>query len=301
LFLVHRAIPVVTSINMNRLVISSSIESYQRIQNLRSEATRAAEPASGTRPFTRLHEGIRFNNVSFSYVQEGSVVEALKGVSFEIIRGKMVALVGPSGAGKSTTVDLITRFYDATEGEILVDDVPIGDYDIRSLRQRIAFVTQEPSMFHDTIRANICFGLEDDEKISDERIRDCLRRSHCAEFVDPLPAGVETIIGERGLRLSGGQRQRLALARALVQNPELLILDEPTSALDSVSEAEIHASLEALRGEVTMIVIAHRLATIRSADVILVLDDGHLVAEGTHAALQEKVGTYQQLVEMQQL
>ncbi len=154
-------------------------------------------------------------------------------------------------------------------------------------------------MFHDTIKANICFGLENE--VSDDQIRDCLHKSHSTEFVEALPDGIDTVIGERGLRLSGGQRQRIALARAMIQEPAILILDEPTSALDSVSEAEIHATLEELRGKVTIIVIAHRLATIRSADLILVLDEGRLAAHGTHATLRERVGTYRQLVELQQL
>ena len=258
-----------------------------------------SELSSGKRPFLELREHIRFCNVSFSYQEEGSTIQALKGVSFEITRGEMTALVGPSGAGKSTTVDLITRFYDPSEGEVCFDGVASREFDLRSLRERIAFVTQEPTMFHDTIRTNICFGLE--TEISNEKIYDCLSRSHSLEFIESLPDGLDTIVGERGLRLSGGQRQRLALARALIQDPEILILDEPTSALDSVSEAEIHTSLNELRGKVTVIVIAHRLATIRSADLILVLNEGKLVAKGTHATLQNEVGTYQQLVEMQQL
>ena len=299
LFLVHRAVPAVVAVNANRLLVASATGSLNRIEELRSDAEKAAEVGSGRTVFENLKNQIQFCNVSFRYQAEGSTVEALKDVSFSIDRGELVALVGPSGAGKSTTVDLITRFYDPTDGEILFDGIASTRLNMRSLRRRIAFVTQEPVMFHESVRANICFGLE--EQIPDERVWDCLRRSHCEEFMDLLPNGLDTVIGERGLRLSGGQRQRLALARALIQDPSILILDEPTSALDSVSEAEIHATLEELRGEVTMIVIAHRLATIQTADLILVLDRGQLVGQGTHATLQAKVGTYRQLVEMQQL
>jgi ABC-type multidrug transport system fused ATPase/permease subunit len=235
--------------------------------------------------------------VSFDYTRDGVEVPALRNVTLRIPKGQTVALVGPSGAGKSTLVDLIPRLYDPTSGRIMIDGLPIADYETTSLRRRIGFVTQDPIFFHDTVRANIEIGLE--SPLSDAKLQDCLIKSHSAEFVEAMGNGADTVIGERGLQLSGGQRQRLAIARALAQDPDILILDEPTSSLDSLSEAEIQASLEGLRGEMTVVVIAHRLTTIRNADLIFVLERGRIVDTGTHASLQRDSGTYERLVAMQ--
>jgi ABC-type multidrug transport system fused ATPase/permease subunit len=266
---------------------------------MREAAAAITDVRSGWRPFVALKGAIEFRNVSFSHNRDTVPVPALRNVSFTIRKGKSVALVGASGAGKSTLVDLIPRIYEPSSGAILIDGEPLESYEIVSLRQRIAFVTQESVLFHDTVRANIEFGL--DAPLGDAELRDCLVKSHCAEFVDRLPAGVDTIIGERGMQISGGQRQRLALARALAQKPEILILDEPTSALDSISEAAIQASLKSFHGEMTMLIVAHRLATIRDADLIVVLDEGEVVDMGTHDKLIDDRGPYRALVEMQLL
>ena len=299
LFLIARATPLLIQINTSRLLIHSSVESHLRIDRMREAAAATPEVDTGTKPFRKLKDGISFHHVSFSYSRDNVLVPALHDVSFTIPKGSTVALVGPSGAGKSTLVDLIPRFYEPSGGMILIDGQPIESYDVLSLRRRTAFVTQESVLFHDTIRGNIEMGL--DAPLSDAKLRACLECSHCAEFVDRLPRGVETAIGERGMQISGGQRQRLVLARALAQDPEILILDEPTSALDSISEAEIQASLENLRGRITMIIIVHRLATIRNADSIVVLEDGEIVGMGTHDTLIDDHGPYRTLVELQRL
>jgi len=299
MFLLLRAMPVVSQINQSRMSFSGNLHSLYRIERLREEAVRCQETDTGILKFKKLEKGIIFSGVSFSYERKGKSVSALNDVSFTVPRGDTVALVGPSGAGKSTTVDLIARFYSPKSGDILIDGTPIREYTLKSLRRKIAFVTQDVAMFHDTVRANLCFGLS--PEVPEEKIRDCLRKSQAAEFVDELSEGVDTVIGERGMRLSGGQRQRLSLARALIQDPEILILDEPTSALDSVSEAAIHAALKSLHGQVTIIVIAHRLATVRGADLILVMDEGQIVSQGTHADLCKQEGIYRTLAEMQHL
>jgi ABC-type multidrug transport system fused ATPase/permease subunit len=182
-------------------------------------------------------------------------------------------------------------------GRILVHGRDLRDYDLVSYRTQISLVQQEPLMFDDTIRKNLEFGLP--QPLGDPELRDILRRAHCLEFVDALPQGVDTMIGERAVRLSGGQRQRLALARALANRPALLLLDEPTSALDSVSEQAIQQTLRDLHGQVTVVVVAHRLSTIIDADRILVLQDGRVMAEGTHDALMHRGGVYHDLFKAQ--
>jgi ABC-type multidrug transport system fused ATPase/permease subunit len=299
MLVVTRTVPNLVQINNTRLNLYSALESHARMKRLGAEAAASRDVTSGDIPFQGLRSQIAFEDVHFSYTRDDQAVPALQGVSMAIPKGQTVALVGPSGAGKSTLVDLIARFYDPTQGRILVDDLPIEDYEITSLRRRIGFLTQDPIFFNDTIRANIEIGL--DQPLSDAKLRDCLVKSQSAEFVDRLPYGVDSVIGERGLRLSGGQRQRLAIARALAQDPDVLLLDEPTSALDSISEAKIQKSLEALHGTISIVIIAHRLTTIRNADFIVVLDDGRIVDTGTHASLMGNQGPYRTLVEMQYL
>ncbi|MDZ4179524.1 MAG: ATP-binding cassette domain-containing protein, partial [Coriobacteriia bacterium] len=201
------------------------------------------------------------------------------------------------GAGKSTLVDMIPLLRRPTSGAIRFDGIPAGDYDLASLRTRIGFLTQEPILFNDTIEANLTYGLGGD--VSDERIRRALEDSYCAEFVDTLECGLATALGDRGVRFSGGQRQRLALARVLLQDPDILILDEPTSALDSESEAYIQKAFERIAEERTVIVIAHRLSTVEKADQIVVLADGRVAEIGTHHELLENDGQYRRLFDQQ--
>ena len=217
-------------------------------------------------------------------------------ISLTIPKGKTVAVVGPSGAGKTTLVDLLPRFYDCTEGQIIIDGHEIRDLNINSIRRQFGLVSQNCILFNDTVANNIAFGSSD---YSLEQIREAARVAHADEFIDQLPQGYDTPIGDRGLNLSGGQRQRLSIARAVLRDTPILILDEATSALDSESEHAVQQGLDALMQGRTSIVIAHRLSTIKDADFIVVLDKGQIVELGTHEELLAIEGLYKKLVDMQ--
>ncbi|HEX6640377.1 MAG TPA: ATP-binding cassette domain-containing protein [Thermoanaerobaculia bacterium] len=220
----------------------------------------------------------------------------LKDIDFEVRGGEVIALVGPSGAGKTTLVDLMARFYDPTEGRITIDGVDLRDFSTRSLRSKFGIVTQETVLFHDTVRANIAYGLPGATAEQIERAADA---AHASEFIRHLPEGYDTVLGERGTRLSGGQRQRIAIARAILRDPPILIFDEATSALDTASERLVQEAINRLLQGRTVFVIAHRLSTIRHADRILVLKNGRVVESGRHEELLDRQGTYRQLYEMQ--
>ena len=232
-----------------------------------------------------------FNNVSFRYEDDEQAI--LKNISFEIRPGKRVALVGPSGSGKSTITNLMLRFYQPQEGTITLDGHDITELRLKDMRDQIALVSQETTLFDDTIRRNIMYGMLDDE--NDERLIGAIEGAHVDEFLNELPEGLETLVGESGLRLSGGQRQRIAIARAIYKNAPILILDEATSALDNKSERFVQEALEALMKDRTSLVIAHRLTTIESADEILVLDGGEIVEQGSHSKLMRRNGLYAEL------
>ena len=252
----------------------------------KDNGTYQAEPAKGA---------LEFKNVSFAY--QGKEELALNNISFSVPAGKTVALVGRSGSGKSTIANLVTRFYDIEQGEILLDGVNIQDYCLSNLRENCAVVSQQVHLFNDTIANNIAYAAQD--KYSREEIIAAAKAAYALEFIEKLPQGFDTVIGENGASLSGGQRQRLAIARALLRNSPVLILDEATSALDTESERAIQSALDELKKDRTVIVIAHRLSTIENADEILVIDHGEIRERGNHKTLLEQNGAYKQLHSMQ--
>lgn len=241
-----------------------------------------------------MKQSLKFDNVSFKY--ETGNKPALKNINLEIYKGKTIALVGKSGAGKSTFVDLVLRFFDPTNGKILLDEENIKNINIDSLRSQIGFVTQETILFNDTIRNNICYGKPG---ATIEDIKKAAELANAFEFIETLPNKFDTQIGEKGTMLSGGQRQRVSIARAILKNPEILILDEATSSLDSESEAKVQKAVDYLINDRTVIIIAHRLSTIINADKIIVFQDGEIVDVGNHEELIQKNGLYKQLFELQ--
>jgi subfamily B ATP-binding cassette protein MsbA len=245
----------------------------------------------------RFSREIEFRHVSFSY-GAGFDLPVLEDVSFKVRAGEMVAIVGQSGAGKSTLTSLIPRFYDVSEGAVMVDGHDVRDVQLASLRRQIAVVTQEVHLFNDTVRANIAYGAYG-RNDGDAAIRQAARAARADEFISRLPNGYDTVIGERGLILSGGQRQRLAIARAILKDSPILILDEATSALDTESEMLVQQALNNLMAGRTTIVIAHRLSTVRRADKIIVMDAGRIAEMGAHQELLARGGIYRRLYELQ--
>ena len=249
------------------------------------------ERDAGQEPLERARGDIRFEGVSFAYPGDDRPV--LSDISLEIPSGKMVAFVGRSGAGKSTLMHLLCRFYDPTSGAIQLDGAPIEAFRLADVRKQIALVSQRVVLFSDTVRANVAFGQQD--RADDASLRQALETAQAWEFVAALPNGLDTVLGDGGDGLSGGQRQRLAIARAVLKDAPILILDEATSALDNESEAAIQASLEQVATGRTTLVIAHRLSTVERADLIVVMDQGRIVASGTHEALVAENGLYASL------
>lgn len=253
------------------------------------------EPDHGTRTIERARGEVEYRSVSFSYEQEKGRI--LDDISFEVKPGQVVALVGRSGSGKSTLVNLIPRFYEPEHGEILLDGVDVREYRLDELRNQIALVGQQVTLFNDTIARNIAYGALG-AATRDEVVR-AARAAHAISFIDELPDGLDTLVGENGVLLSGGQRQRIAIARAVLKNAPVLILDEATSALDSESEYHVQAGLEELMRDRTTLVIAHRLSTVEKADKIIVLDQGRIVEAGAHGQLLQRDGHYAALYRMQ--
>jgi ATP-binding cassette subfamily B protein len=253
----------------------------------------ATEPEITDRPdardLTQVAGRVRFENVSFAYDPARPI---LRGIDLDVAPGETVAFVGPSGAGKTSLLALVPRFYDVTGGRITVDGHDVRDVTLASLRRAIGLVSQDVFLFAGTLRQNIAYGRLD---ATEAEIREAVRRARLDQLVADLPEGLDTVIGERGVKLSGGQRQRVAIARIFLKNPPILILDEATSALDSETESRIQASLEELARGRTVLVIAHRLATIRNADRIAVIEDGRIAEIGSHAELLARHGAYSRL------
>lgn len=289
LFSLLRPVRRITQINNN---IQKGIAAAQSIFELLDIAP---EKDQGTKPLLRAKGNITFKTVSFAYAQNSRQV--LSEINFEIKAGETIALVGRSGSGKSSLVSLLPRFYEVLSGQILIDDVDIRDYRLTDLRNQFALVSQQVTLFNDTIGRNISYGRLGG--VSEEEIIAAAEAAHAMEFIRELPQGLNTLVGENGVLLSGGQRQRLAIARALLKDAPILILDEATSALDTESERTIQAALEVLMRRRTTLVIAHRLSTIEKADRILVLDKGLILESGTHQELLLHQGHYARLHSLQ--
>jgi subfamily B ATP-binding cassette protein MsbA len=248
-------------------------------------------------PLPRFRNSIRFDNVSFAYnAAEPEAREVLRNINLEVQSGEVLAVVGSSGAGKSTLVHLLPRFFDVSAGTLRVDGQDVRDVTLASLRSQIGIVTQETVLFNDTVRNNIAYGQP---RVAQEAVVLAAQAALAHDFIQELPDGYDSIIGERGVRLSGGERQRIAIARALLKNAPILILDEATSALDSESEALVQSALQNLMAGRTVFVIAHRLSTVRRADRIVVLESGTISDIGTHDELMQRLGTYRRLYELQ--
>ena len=277
--------------NLN-VSIQEGLASAQRIFAIMDRPPVIADKPDA-KAIENINGHLQFKDVHFSYIAD---IQALKGLTIDVPAGQTVALVGTSGAGKSTILNLIPRFYDVTAGAVTVDGMDVRDITLESLYANIALVSQEVTLFDDTVAANIAYGRQG---ASQNKIEEAARNAAADGFIQDLPDGYQTRVGEQGIRLSGGQRQRLAIARAMLKNAPILLLDEATSALDTQSERHVQSALAALMKGRTTLVIAHRLSTIVGADKICVIHKGRVIEHGTHTQLLAKSGTYKNLYDLQ--
>jgi subfamily B ATP-binding cassette protein MsbA len=273
--------------------MSQALAAARHVWEVMDERAETPEKADAV-DLPPLRNEIEFRDVHFGYANETRSV--LRGVNLAVPARKMVALVGESGGGKSTLTKLLPRFHDPSAGAVLWDGTDLRDARLTSLRRQMALVTQETVLFNDTVRYNISYGRPD---ANDEQLHEAARTALAHDFIMELPEGYDTVIGERGIFLSGGQRQRLAIARAVLTDAPVLVLDEATSALDAESEQLVQRAIANLIRDRTTIVIAHRLSTVRRADLIVVIERGQIIEQGTHAELLARGGHYQRLYEMQ--
>ncbi|MBD1936412.1 ABC transporter ATP-binding protein [Microcoleus sp. FACHB-68] len=293
LLVLFRLLPLISQLNSSRSQLANNSASVDVVDDFLRRDNKHFM-VNGTLPYKKLREGIHFKQLSFAYPDHHDLV--LKDVDLFLRQGTTLALVGGTGAGKSTLAELLPRFYDPTEGRILIDGVDLRQFDLKALRPAMGIVSQDTFLFNDSVRNNIAYAKPN---ASEEEIIEAANRANAYEFIVDLPEGFNTIIGDRGVLLSGGQRQRIAIARALLQNPEILILDEATSALDTVTERLVQLALEELSRNRTTLVIAHRLSTVQKADQIAVIDQGRVVEVGSHDELVRKGGYYTRLYSLQ--
>jgi subfamily B ATP-binding cassette protein MsbA len=287
-------IPLFAQLAGNKSVAQNALPAYEQIKALR-QAARLLERHSGPRKFQSFERELALDHVGFSYPDRPPV---LVDVSLRIPKGQFVAVVGESGVGKSTLVDLIMALNDPSRGKITMDGVPLTEFNVQSYRRCIGYVPQESLLFDRSIKENLLWA---NENASEDDLRSACQKAHVVEFINKLPKGYDTIIGNRGIRLSGGQAQRLALARAILRNPFLLVLDEATSALDTHSERLIQQAIESISKETTIIAIAHRLSTVRKADHIVLLQAGLIAEEGTYDDLVNRGGLFHRMAGLQML
>ncbi|QLH76821.1 ABC transporter ATP-binding protein [Halosimplex rubrum] len=293
LFAMFRLAPRASTLNNYLYQLESDLPHLVRTQEFIDELATRAEPSTGVEAVPDRIDRVAFEDVSFSYDGDELTVRDL---SFAVDRDEFVAFVGPSGAGKSTIVSLLARLYEPDEGAITADGIPIDSFDLREWRENVAVVRQQPFVFNDTLRYNVTLGNRDASRTEVERACEI---AQVTEFLEELPNGYDTVLGDDGVRLSGGQRQRIAIARALLKDADLLVLDEATSDLDTALEERVHDGIESMDRDCLMFVVAHRLSTVRDADRIYAMDDSEIVETGSHAELIEEDGTYADLYQRQ--
>jgi ABC-type multidrug transport system fused ATPase/permease subunit len=292
-FAVFRLLPRVSGLGTKLMNIMNALPNLEVTYKLLEDKT-YSKIINGTRGFSGLRSGIELRNVSFAHKNKENIT--VSDISLKVEKDKVTAIVGPSGAGKSTLADLFLRLYDVDSGVILIDGVDIKEYDRSLFHSAVGFVGQETFIYNASVKDNIAFGTEYDM----DKVMEAAQMAGAHEFIQQLDLGYDTIVGDRGVRLSGGERQRIALARAMIRRPQILVLDEATSALDNISERVVQEAIDKISESCTTLVVAHRLSTIRNADAIYVIDDGRIVESGTHDQLINKKGKYWELYSRQE-